>query len=195
MCITPPKGEGKVSAPRQTSAVQIYGHKFMSSSASDWMMMTRMSSSTWLMRENHRMNISWKLVNSKCSFLLVAPQLLSLASFDSAVVRDGAGFGASILFFCFDTCWCNFISIDGGAWLKRSYQVLTCVSDKLSWFATSTRSATDKYFWHRNFLSRKASCEWVNAVLRRLFRFMAPVLLPSNAANGGDSCCVWCMLE
>lgn len=47
------------------------------------------------------------------------------------------------------------------------YHVLTCVSLKFSASATSLRSATDKYFWHRNFRSRYASCECVNAVRRR----------------------------
>lgn len=55
---------------------------------------------------------------------------------------------------------------------SRSHHVLTCVSDRLNWLATSPRSATDKYFWHRNFLSRNASCEWVNAVRRRRLRFI-----------------------
>lgn len=50
--------------------------------------------------------------------------------------------------------------------------VFTCVSDKFNWLATSPRSATDKYFWHRNFLSRKASCEWVKAVRLRRLRFI-----------------------
>lgn len=76
----------------------------------------------------------------------------------------------------------------------NSYHVFTCVSDKLSWLATSPRSATDKYFWHRNFLSRKASCEWVNAVRLRRLRFNDP-LLPNKDAKGWESCWVWCMFE
>lgn len=77
---------------------------------------------------------------------------------------------------------------------KVSHQVFTWVSDKFNWFATSPRSATDRYFWHRNFLSRKASCEWVNAVLRRRFRLEAPLLL-SNDEKAGVSCCVRCIFE
>lgn len=64
-------------------------------------------------------------------------------------------------------------------WKIYSYHVFTCVSDKFNWLATSPRSATDKYFWQRNFRSRKASCECVNAVLRRRFRFKVP-LFPSR---------------
>lgn len=76
------------------------------------------------------------------------------------------------------------VNLSGG---EESYHVFTCVSDRFSWLATSARSATDKYFWHRNFRSRKASCECVNAVRRRRFRFKLP-LLPSRLENGWVSC-------
>lgn len=76
--------------------------------------------------------------------------------------------------------------------LRFWYQVLTCVSDKERASATSLRSATLRYFWHRNFLSRYASCAWVNAVLLR--RGLRPLdeLLPDivhdfpDVADPGD---------
>lgn len=51
--------------------------------------------------------------------------------------------------------------------LRFWYHVFTWVSDKFKASATSLRSATDKYFWHRNLRSKYASCEWVKAVRRR----------------------------
>lgn len=78
---------------------------------------------------------------------------------------------------------------------KITHQVLTWVSDKFSWLATSPRSATDKYFWQRNFLSRKASCEWVKAVRRRRLRFKAPLLPIKDGKRCCDSCWGWCMFE
>ena len=52
-------------------------------------------------------------------------------------------------------------------YLRFWYQVLTCVSDSLSASATSERSETERYFWTRNFRSKNANWECVNAVRRR----------------------------
>lgn len=57
--------------------------------------------------------------------------------------------------------------------LRRSYllfwyQVFTWVSDRFKVSATSLRSATLKYFWQRNFLSKYANWACVKAVRRRL---------------------------
>lgn len=53
------------------------------------------------------------------------------------------------------------------AYRRFWYHVFTWVSLKFNASATSLRSATDKYFWHRNFRSKYANCECVNAVRRR----------------------------
>ncbi len=62
------------------------------------------------------------------------------------------------------------------AYLLFWYQVLTCVSVRLRASATSALSATLKYFWHLNFLSRYCNWACVNAVrLRRGFFILVNV--------------------
>jgi len=87
------------------------------------------------------------------------------------------------------------------AYLRFWYQVFTWVSDRFRASATSLRSATDKYFWQRNFRSKYASCACVKAVLlRRGLRPFVPTLpsppsptpplLPTSALSSGTS--GWC---
>lgn len=85
--------------------------------------------------------------------------------------------------------WNNATIIDRLNYRRFWYQVFTCVSDRLSASATSLRSATDRYFWHRNFRSRYASCAWVNAVRRRRglrpFAASAACSGPPTSTNDG----------
>lgn len=178
---------------------EIYGHKFMSNFASDWMMTGRPGSLPLPTIGNHMKCIFWihlRSASSKCWLRLVASPSLSLMSSGTEAVQVVVDSVASTLSVCSGTCWrnkpvtlCSFSKS-----LCDSYHVFTCVSDKLSWLATSPRSATDKYFWHRNFRSRKASCEWVNAVLLRRFLFKGP-LLPSSDGKCWVSGCGCCMFE
>lgn len=51
-----------------------------------------------------------------------------------------------------------------------TYQHFTWASDRLSMSATWLLSDNVRYFWHRNFDSRNASCERENAVRRRRWK-------------------------
>ena len=61
------------------------------------------------------------------------------------------------------------------------YQVLTCVSVRLRASATSALSATLRYFWHLNFLSKYCNCACVKAVRRRRGFFIFVNTVPNTA--------------
>lgn len=85
-------------SPHQMIEAEIYGHKFMSNFASDWMM-TGTSDKPSLMTGNHRKRIFWiNLISasSKCWLRPVAPPTLYLLRSDIEAVQAEVGSDVSI---------------------------------------------------------------------------------------------------